>query len=246
MSFSLSDSTLKEHLEAIFESVSRFTTSADVVIKASGLRIEAIRAIAREQGIEIENVESRCIDENLLSLLADAHVRRLKSYFNNSKRHIAELSGAELSTFVDFCKTFKKHLSNDHAALSWDDIDTNAIREQFIQKVKKLTPASSVFDEIFGGISFEEIPLELPNHKQFDLDTFLQERQRDAIIERVICSRWLYIQSVVYSSPDKDQRDEVRRVTVSARYHIFSDDNDALLYDTRDMKHYFRAPKEVA
>lgn len=63
MSFSLSDSTLKEHLEAIFESVSRFATSADVVIKASGLRIEAIRAIAREQGIEIENVESRCIDE---------------------------------------------------------------------------------------------------------------------------------------------------------------------------------------
>ena len=148
MSFSLSDSTLKEHLEAIFESVSRFATSADVVIKASGLRIEAIRAIAREQGIEIENVESRCIDENLLSLLADAHVRRLKSYFNNSKRHIAELSGAELSTFVDFCKTFKKHLSNDHAALSWDDIDTNAIREQFIRKVKKLTPASSEFDEI--------------------------------------------------------------------------------------------------
>ena len=246
MSFSLSDSTLKEHLEAIFESVSRFTTSADVVIKASGLRIEAIRAIAREQGIEIENVESRCIDENLLSLLADAHVRRLKSYFNNSKRHIAELSGAELSTFVDFCETFKKHLSYDNAALSWDDIDTNAIREQFIQKVNKLTPTSSVFDKIFGGISFEEIPLELPIYKQFDFDKFLQERQRDAIIERVICSRRLYILSVVYFSPDKDQRDEVRRVTVSARYHIYSDDNDALFYDTRDMKQYFRAPKEVA
>ena len=32
-----------------------FTTSAEVVMKASGLRLEAIRVIAREQGVEIED-----------------------------------------------------------------------------------------------------------------------------------------------------------------------------------------------
>jgi len=32
-----------------------FATSADVVMKASGLRLEAIRVIAREQGVEIED-----------------------------------------------------------------------------------------------------------------------------------------------------------------------------------------------
>jgi hypothetical protein len=109
MSFSLSDSTLKEHLEAIFESVSRFTTSADVVIKASGLRIEAIRAIAREQGIEIENVESRCIDENLLSLLADAHVRRLKSHTSTTPNVTLQSSVVQnsrrLSIFVKHSKS---------------------------------------------------------------------------------------------------------------------------------------------
>ena len=54
-----------------------FTTSADVVMKASGLRLEAIRAIAREKGVEIEDTACRCIDEELLADFAEAHVRRL-------------------------------------------------------------------------------------------------------------------------------------------------------------------------
>ena len=57
-----------------------FTTSADVVMKASGLRLEAIRVIAREQGVEIEDTACRCIDESLLAALADAHVRKMRAY----------------------------------------------------------------------------------------------------------------------------------------------------------------------
>jgi len=68
-----------------------FSTSADVVMKASGLRLEAIRVIAREQGVEIEDTACRCIDESLLAALAEAHVRRMRAYFNNARRHVAEL-----------------------------------------------------------------------------------------------------------------------------------------------------------
>ena len=57
-----------------------FTTSAEVVMKASGLRLEAIRVIAREQGVEIEDTACRCIDESLLAALADAHVRKMRAY----------------------------------------------------------------------------------------------------------------------------------------------------------------------
>ncbi|MBR1428618.1 MAG: hypothetical protein IJ582_06245, partial [Prevotella sp.] len=118
-----------------------FTTSADVVMKASGLRLEAIRVIAREQGVEIEDTACRCIDESLLAALADAHVRKMRAYFNNARRHVAELSGDELATFIDFCQTFKNRQSSDTAAQSWSDIDTDAICEQFIEKVHKLTPS---------------------------------------------------------------------------------------------------------
>lgn len=68
-----------------------FATSADVVMKVSGLRLEAIRVIAREQGVEIEDTACRCIDESLLAELADAHVRRMRAYFNNARRHLARM-----------------------------------------------------------------------------------------------------------------------------------------------------------
>lgn len=69
----------------------------------------------RETGIEIEDAESRCTDENLLSLLADAHVRQKKSCFNKTERHVSELAGAELSTYIDFCETFEKRQVNNSA-----------------------------------------------------------------------------------------------------------------------------------
>lgn len=46
---------LSNTIEQLLLDVSKFTTSADVVMKASGLRFEAVRAIAREQGVEIED-----------------------------------------------------------------------------------------------------------------------------------------------------------------------------------------------
>lgn len=127
----------------IIEKQNRFMTSAQVVMDASGLRLEAIRSIAREQGIEIRDEQSRCIDENLLEELANAHVRRLKSYFNNTRRHISEISSADFKIFVSFCITFKKHCIYSKAVDSWDDIDTDSIREQFLKKVHDSTPEQS-------------------------------------------------------------------------------------------------------
>ena len=244
MRFTPSDSMFSDLFEVIAKQIKRFTTSADVVMKASGLRIEAIRAIAREIGIEIEDTESRCIDENLLTLLADAHVRQLKSYFNKTKRHISELTGAELSMFIDFCETFKKRHPNN-SALSWDNIDADAIREQFIKKVHSLTP-SREFPSLVSGCMPLEIITESPSLEPFDLDRLLLERQKDNVISRLQNNRWLYIRCKEQHVIQCDSKSQVRRVTLSSRYYIFSDDDEELLYDTKNRRINFRAPKEVA
>ena len=54
-------------LSDIVDNAFKFTTSADVVMEAGGLRLEAIRVIARGRGIEIEDTACRCIDESLLA-----------------------------------------------------------------------------------------------------------------------------------------------------------------------------------
>ena len=206
-----------------------FTTSADVVMKASGLRLEAIRVIAREQGVEIEDTACRCIDESLLAELADAHVRRLKAYFNNAKRHIAELAGDELATFVEFCKTFKKRHTSDTIALTWSDIDTDALKEQFTLKVHQLTPSSrlsSLFD-IDKILEIDERSLStLTTDTSCTLDDWLQEKLRDDILNNVHHS-WLYNKkSLKPRIQHMDARQIVRRVTLSARYHIYTSDDD--------------------
>jgi len=223
-----------------------FATSADVVMKASGLRLEAIRVIAREQGVEIEDTTCRCIDESLLAELADAHVRRMRAYFNNARRHIAELNGDDLAVFIDFCKTFKNRQSSDSTAQSWSDIDTDAIREQFIQRVHELTPKpcleflashSFVFEEIIdSSLSFES---------NEHLNTFVY-KQRCETIEKILNSHLFYEKPLRVSQPCIDIRSVVWRVTLSARYHLFTSEDDDHQQDAIDNKIINRAPALVA
>lgn len=222
-----------------------FATSADVVMKASGLRLEAIRVIAREQGVEIEDTTCRCIDESLLAELADAHVRRMRAYFNNARRHIAELNGDDLAVFIDFCKTFKNRQSSDSTAQSWSDIDTDAIREQFIQRVHELTPKpcleflashSFVFEEIVSSLSFES---------NEHLNTFVY-KQRCETIEKILNSHLFYEKPLRVSQPCIDIRSVVWRVTLPARYHLFTSEDDDHQQDAIDNKIINRAPALVA
>lgn len=222
-----------------------FTTSADVVMEASGLRLEAIRVIAREQGVEIEDTACRCIDESLLAALADAHVRKLRAYFNNARRHLAELSGDDLAAFVDFCNTFKNRQSSETTAQTWSDIDTDAIREQFIQRVHELTPRlcldflaghSFVLEKIVSSLSFE--PHEyLDNHEY---------TQRCEAIEKVLDSHLFYEKPSKVSQPCIDIRSVVWQVTLSARYHIYISDDDDHQQDAIDNTIINRAPAMVA
>ena len=222
-----------------------FTTSADVVMKAGGLRLEAIRVIAREQGVEIEDTACRCIDESLLAALADAHVRRMRAYFNNTRRHIAEINGDDLATFTNFCKTFKNRQSSDSTAQAWSDIDTDAIREQFIQRVHELTPKPCL--EFLASHSFvlEEIDSSLSFESYEHLDTFVY-KQRCETIEKILNSHLFYEKPQKVSQPCIDIRSVVWRVTLSARYHLFTSEDDDHQQDAIDNKIINRAPAMAA
>ena len=228
-----------------------FTTSADVVMEASGLRLEAIRVIAREQGVEIEDTSCRCIDESLLDALADAHVRKLRAYFNNARRHIAELDGDELATFINFCQTFSNRQSSDSAAQIWSDIDTDAIREQFIQKVHDLTPSPTLrrftvsstvlLEKMFSSLSFEyRVYLDT-----YELDTY-EYKQRCEIVEKLLHSHLYYEKPSKTQLPCIDIRSVVWRVTLPARYHIHISEDDDHQQDAIDNRVIHRAPAMVA
>lgn len=228
-----------------------FTTSADVVMRASGLRLEAIRVIAREQGVEIEDTACRCIDESLLAALADAHVRKMRAYFNNARRHIAELDGDELATFINFCQTFNNRQSSDSAAQTWSDIDTDAIREQFMQKVHELTPSptlrrftvssTALLEKMFSSLSFKYCEY----LETCELDTY-EYKQRCEIVEKLLHSHLYYEKPSKIQLPCIDIRSVVWRVTLPARYHIHISEDDDHQQDAIDNRVINRAPAMVA
>ena len=240
-------------LETAFEEKSifsrGFTTSADVVMKAGGLRLEAIRVIAREQGVEIDDTACRCIDESLLTALADAHIRKMRAYFNNARRHLAELAGDELATYVDFCNTFKRRQSLENTATSWTDIDADAIREQFLQKVYELTPSpfrrftlsglKFAFEKISASLSFKSCG-------NLEIRETYEYKQRNDVVDRILHSHMFYEKPIITHTVCIDIRSVVRRVTLSARYHLFSSEDDDHQQDAINILSINRAPAMAA
>ena len=168
--------------------------------------------------------------------MADAHVRKMRAYFNNARRHADQLSGDELATFIDFCQTFKNRQISDTAAQSWSDIDTDAIREQFIERVHKLTP--SVCKRFtLSGFSLEKIISSLSFERREYLDTSeldtYEYKQRCEIVEKVLQSHLYYEKPSKTQQPSVDIRSVVWRVTLPARYHIFTSDDDDHQQDAR-------------
>lgn len=198
----------------------RFMTSADVIMKACGLHFETIRAIARKRGVEIEDASSRCIDEELLSLLADAHVRQMKSYYYSSKRHLSELSGEDLAVFFSFCDVFKRPNVRG-TSISWNDIDTDAVRRQFIRKVHEQAEHRSVFSVFSGEGCLKELSDAIRLVKKEEPEEALRLFREDCIIKCIRKSLWLYLPKVKQVAYSTNINEAVRMVTLTARYYIF-------------------------
>jgi len=239
---SLSNNTLNYSAIQANMSKSLFATSIDVVREASGLSLETIQTIAREQGAEINDTACGCVDQKLLAAVAEAYVRKMKAYFNNLKKRIAELDCEELSTFVGFCTTFKNRQSQDTTAQTWSDIDTDALREQFTRKVQILSDCLSFFPGCYYTIkNFDSIGLD-----SYDIYYIREFLYRDRIVSRVLHSRLFYEKPSRTDIPCLDIRFIVRRITLSARYHIFTSDDDDHQQATRDKFIINRAPAMVA
>lgn len=214
----------KNVFQKVFEEQLKFMTSADVIMKACGLRQETICAIARKHGVEIDDVSSKCIDEELLSLLADAHVRQMKSYFHNAKHHLSELIGEELSTFLGFCDVFNRPYVSG-VPMSWNDIDADAVREQFIRKVHELTGCRGIFGALICGDDLKGLWEAILAAKNKNGKEVLRLFLQDCIIECVTRSRWLYVPKVRTVSYSTCHNAAVRMVTLTARYYIFPEED---------------------
>lgn len=217
-------------LGALFGFSTRFMTSLEVIRKVMNVPMEAVVSIARDAGLDVMDCHSECIEENSLGPFADAYVRKMKYYFTNSLREISQLDYDEFRTFHDFCKTFKKSNVKTAGAVTWDDIDQDAIREQFYAELKKNTrekkhdglfASHKLFsDSLWRTIDYHSCTNDL---EQFEIE---QQAYKVKVLESVVNSRLYHTRKKAKSQKQTSSyaHNIIRIMLLSARYHLCGDD----------------------
>ena len=222
----------KDHIADSFTSFSiileremKFRTSLSVIQKVMNVPICALESILRENGFDDMETSSNCIDEKMLDLFAEAYIRKIKNYFIRSIRHLNELSAEERVNLDQFITLFKKKELCQVNQTSWCHIDIEALRESFINEVKRLTPKrKTFFESLFGGIGIiEKKDSEI---KIINLNEVLSEQTTKARLLHEISLSRLYSRRLSTKSFNKYKNDGLKRFFKPARYHIISSDGE--------------------
>ena len=209
-----------------FDIEERFMTSLDIIREVMNVPQCALNSILRANGFADVDPGSICIDEKMLSVFADAYIRKMKYYFLSSVRNIENLSYQEFTDLDEFYNTFKKQDVKFVRRAEWSQIDTELIRNAFMDKIKELTPRKKSRFELF----LEQINERYESFSVCDdleLCLHVSSDNESSLLDRVTHNRFYLVRQkvkkVLYSTVNI-----VRQFFVAARYHIFvADDVDA-------------------
>ena len=224
--------TLDVNFHSLFSSVideERFMTSLDVIREVMNVPQCALNSILRANGYAEVDPGSICIDEKMLSVFADAYIRKMKNYFLSSVRNIENLSYEEFTDFDEFYNTFKKQDVKFVRRAEWSQIDTELIRNAFMDKIKELTPRKKSSFEYFLEQISERFESSAVYHdlEHYHYVCYSYSDNESSLLDRVTHNRFYLVRQKV-KKVFNCSVNIVRQFLVAARYHIFvADDVDA-------------------
>lgn len=116
-----------------------FKTSLSIIKEVMNVPVPALKSILRQNGYDDSiDLPSICIDEEMLEIFADAYIRKMKSYYTQSLRHVEMLSLEELRDLKKFYNHFKTERAHSGLA-NWSTIDVQELRKAFFRNVKNKT-----------------------------------------------------------------------------------------------------------
>lgn len=219
--------------------------SLAVLSNEMNVPIAAIRAIARTENVNIDS-QSECISEDSLGVYADAYIRKLKAYFRRMTRNEQlRPDPEEAIAFDKFCNSFKKSTQNESNVRSWDDIDEDAIREHFCEKVlEKASPKTHdinlselhfdfsksivINSEVFlSHFSLVDESLYYDDYQIKPLPLDLEFQRKTDILTKVIHSSQYFQNKVTRPVLFLHRRlNSVRLIPIVARYQVYPNNDD--------------------
>ena len=222
---------------SLFEDDQRFETSLNIIGEVMNVPMCALESILRANGYDEVEPGSICIDEKMLSVFADAYIRKMKNYFLGSVRNIENLSYEEFTDLNEFYHTFKKQEVKFVRRAEWSQIDTELIRTAFMDKIKKLTPRKKTELDLFIERIIKNncvLLIDEPDSCLHETIKFTcNYHESHDVLERITRNRF-YLARQKVKKTSRCSVNIMRQLFVAARYHIFvADDVDT----NRDLHH---------
>lgn len=221
---------MKQYIEHIHSVViealkPRFQTTLDTIQRVMGVPMVAVQNIARNAGIDDDMQVGACIDENALPYFADAYVRKVKSYFNRTRAIYNQLGPDEQLAFLQFCNEFNKVELPFPEASTWNDIDVDAIREQFYHDVKIQSPkVVSLIGSILETIASKDLDIRV---KSLFEQISEEQSERRAMIMRKVTHSYIFNAKLKKPKIISIVNDAIHLLPIIAHYHIYiSSDED--------------------
>lgn len=198
----------------------------------------ALESILRANGYDEVEPGSICIDEKMLSIFADAYIRKMKNYFLGSVRNIENLSYEEFTDLNEFYNNFKKQEVKFVRRAEWSQIDTELIRTAFMDKIKELTPRKKnaldlLFERIFDNRNCVLVIDDPESSIHGTIKNPSDSHKLRKVLDHIVHNRFYLVRQKV-NRTYRCSVNIMRQLFVAARYHIFvADDVDT----NRDLHH---------
>ena len=223
---------------SLFEEEQGFKTSLNIIGEVMNVPMCALESILRANGYEEVEPGSICIDEKMLSIFADAYIRKMKNYFLGSVRNIENLSYEEFTDLNEFYNTFKKQEVKFVRRAEWSQIDTELIRTAFMDKIKKLTPRKKtaldfLLERIFDNRDCLLLIDDPESSMHGTINIPCDSHKLRKVLDRIVHNRFYLVRQKVKKT-SRCSVNIMRQLFVAARYHIFVADD----VDTTKILHY--------
>lgn len=216
---------------SLFEEEQGFKTSLNIIGEVMNVPLCALESILRANGYDEVELGSICIDEKMLSIFADAYIRKMKNYFLGSVRNIENLSYEEFTDLNEFYNNFKKQEVKFVRRAEWSQIDTELIRTAFMDKIKELSPRKkSALDILFERIFDNRNCVLLIDDPESSIHGTIKipkdSHKLRKVLNHIVHNRF-YLTRQKVKKTSRRSVNIMRQLFVAARYHIFvADDVD--------------------
>ena len=223
---------------SLFEEEQGFKTSLNIIGEVMNVPMCALESILRANGYDEVDPDSICIDEKMLTVFADAYIRKMKNYFLGSVRNIENLFYEEFTDLNEFYNNFKKQEVKFVRRAEWSQIDTELIRTAFMDKIKELTPRKKTALDLFLERIFDNRDcLLLIDEPESSIHGTIKipcdSHKLRKVLEHIVHNRFYLVRQKVKKTY-RCSLNNIRQLFVAARYHIFVADD----VDTNEALHY--------